>query len=479
MTRLRLSLLALVLVAVSACGAIKDAMTAHVDVVARAGSQELTVTQLAEMMANSQVPLRPDVARTIAQMWVNYQLLGFAASKGDTLGTVELANQGMWSTIEQMRLTTMYEQYARAAAAPDTARFRAAYEAGELLGAAHILISKQPEGLGTATNDSLRREAEGIARTVTSATFARVARARSMDPGSKDRGGDYGVFPPGTMVPEFEAGIRSVAPGAITGVVETQYGYHIIRRSTWDEVKSQFADQYVARLAQQAESTFFAGAEQGQNIEVKANAPRLVKAIAEDIDGYRDDRTKIATSRVVDLTAARMSQWMAAFPPASQIRAQLMEAPDSIIPQFVMNIMRNEILLKRADSLGITPDSATMVEARNAFWGAVSSAMSALQIGPAQLTADTTDSPAAREALAAARANNYLRQLVRSEVGFVEVPEQISLVLRDRYEARVVPAGLDRAIAEATRLRTVADSTAAATQPPSAVPMPPANPPTP
>jgi peptidyl-prolyl cis-trans isomerase D len=461
-----------VLIAASACGAIKDAMTSHVDVVARAGSQELTVTELADMMANSQVPLRPDVARTIAQMWVNYQLLGLAASKGDTLGTIELANQGMWSTIEQMRLTSMYEQYAKAAATVDTSKFRAAYEAGELLGAAHILISKQPEGLGTAANDSLRREAEAIARTVTSATFARVARARSQDPGSKDRGGDYGVFPPGTMVPEFDAGILSVKPGEITGVVETQFGYHVIRRSTWDEIKDQFASQYANRLAQKAESTFFASAEEGMNIKVKDNAPRLVKAMAEDIDGYRDDRTTIATSRVVDLTAARMSQWMAAFPPASQIRAQLMDAPDSLIPQFVMNIMRNEILLKRADSLGIQPDSATMVEARNAFWGAVSSSMNALQIAPAQLGTDTTDSEAAREALAATRANDYLRKLVRSEVGFVEIPEQIALVLRDRYESRVVPAGLDRAVAEATRLRTVKDSTAAATQPPSAVPMP-------
>lgn len=476
MTRLRLSLLAVVLTAATACGAIKDAMTSHVDVVARAGSQELTVTELAEMMAGApQVPIRADVARTIAQMWVNYQLLGLASSKGDTLGTVELANQGMWSTVEQMRLTKLYEQYARAAAAPDSTKFKAAYEAGELLGAAHILISKQPEGLGTAANDSLRREAEAIARTVTSATFGRVARTRSTDPGSKDRGGDYGVFPPGTMVPEFEKGILSVAPGAITGVVETQFGYHIIRRSTWDEVKAQFSEQYSARVAQKAESTFFASAEEGQNVQVKSNAARLVKAIAEDIDAYRDDRTTIATSRKVDLTAGRMAQWMAAFPPQSQIRPQLMEAPDSLIPQFVMNIMRNELLLKRADSLNVQPDSATMIEARNAFWGAVTGSMTQLNLAPAQL-GDTTDNESAREALAANRANAYLRSLVKGEAGFIEVPEQVALVLRDRFEWRVVPAGLERALAEATRLRAVADSTAGATQPPSAVPMPTPNP---
>lgn len=471
MTRLRLSLLALVLVAATACGAIKDAMNAHVDVVARAGNQELSVEQLAKLMAESQVQLRPDVARTIAQLWVNYQLLGQAGAAGDTLGTVEAANMGMWSTIEQLRLTALYDAHAAAVARPDSSKYRAAYEAGELLGAAHILLTKQPEGLGTAANDSIKRAAEEIARTVTSATFARVARARSQDPGSKDRGGDYGVFPRGTMVPAFEVGIMSVAPGAITGVVETEFGYHIIRRSSWDEVKAQFSETYAGMLQQRAESTFFAGAEEGANIEVKSNAARIVKAIAEDVDAYRGDRTTIATSRRGDLSAGRMAMWIGAFPAQSQIRPQLMEAPDSLIPQFVLNIMRNELLLKRADSLNIKADSTTMTQARAAFWQAVSGSMNGLGVAPSQL-ADTVDNVKAREAFAANRVNAYLSSLMKAQVEFIEVPEQVAIVLRDRYESRVVPAGLDRALAEATRMRAVADSAASATQPPSAVPMP-------
>ena len=475
MTRLRLALVAVILVAATACGALKDAMTSHVDVVARAGSQELTVSQLSAMLANApQVPLRADVARSLAQLWVNYQLLGQAAAANDTLGTVELADRGMWSAIDQMRLNEMYEAHAAAAGALDTSKFRAAYEAGELLGAAHILLTKQPAGLGTAANDSIKREAEQIARTVTSASFARVARARSQDPGSKDRGGDYGVFPPGTMVPEFEDGIRSVAPGSITGVVETQYGYHIIRRSTWDEIKDQFAEQYGQLVQQRAESTFFAAAEAGANIQVKGSAARIVKAIAEDVDAYRGDRTVIATSRSVDLTAGRMAMWVAAFPAQSQIRPQIMEAPDSLIPAFVTNIMRNELLLKRADSLGIVADTARVREAREAFWQAVTGSMTSLGVAPAQL--DTTDDRKAREAFAGNRVNAYLNSLLQSRVEYIDVPEQVVLVLRDRYEARIVPAGLDRALAEATKLRTAADSAAAAQQAPSAVPMPTPNP---
>lgn len=465
MTRLRTSLIAVLLLAIPACGAFKDAMTSHVDLVARAGNQELTVSELAQLMANSEVPLRPDVARTIAQIWTNYQLLGQAAARGDTLGTAELADMGMWSAIAQLRTRKYYEQVSKDWARPDPEDFEDAYNRGEMLAAAHILLAKQPEGLGK--NDSIRREAERLATQVSGANFAAVARQRSQDPGSKDRGGDYGVFPKGQMVPEFDQGILSVAPGGITGVIETQYGYHIIRRSTYAEVRDQFAEAYEGIYAQRAESTFFAGLEKDVNVQVKANSATLVKAIAEDVDTYRSDKTVIATSRRGNLTAGRMALWLAAFPPQSQMRGQVLSAPDADLEIFVRNIMRSELLLKSADSLKITLDSTELADVRQAFWSGVVRIMTGLQLAPAQL-AEAGNDRAAREKLASERIEAYLQRLLRNEGEYVEVPEQVALVLRDRFESRVVTAGLDKALAEATRLRAAADSTA----PASAVPVP-------
>jgi hypothetical protein len=77
-----------------------------------------------------------------------------------------------------------------------------------------------------------------------------------------------------------------------------------------------------------------------------------------------------------------------------------------------------------------------------------------------------------RAAVAARRANAFFAQVVRNEVQYVEVPDQVASVLRARYDNRVTPAGLDRALAAATKLRAAADSARAATQPPSAVPLP-------
>lgn len=471
MTRTRLLTASLVaLLGVTACEGFKEAMTAHVDVVARAGSQELTVKRLSELLGPTDVPLRADAIRTVAQLWVNYQLLAQAGAAGDTLATPADADAGMWSAIAQLRTRKFYEGVSATWPAADPSTFEKAYNEGKLLAAAHILLSKQPEGLVAGVNDSIKKEAEKIAATVTAATFASVAKARSQDPGSKDKGGDYGVFAPGQMVPEFDAGILSVPPGGITKVVETQFGYHIIRRHTYDEIKDQFAQQYPEIANVVAESTYFAKLEKDANVEVKPGAARLVKAIAEDVDAYRTDKTVIATARSGNLDAGRMSKWMAAFPPQSRMRANVVQAPDSLIPMFVMNVMRNELLLRAADEAKVGLDSAQMAELRTAFYGGVMNAMSRLNIAPSQLS-DSGADLAARQRLAASRIEEYMGGMVTNQREYVDIAEQIVLVLRDKYESRIVPAGIDRVLAEATKVRAAADSARAANQPPTAVPM--------
>ncbi|MCL5099800.1 MAG: peptidyl-prolyl cis-trans isomerase [Candidatus Marsarchaeota archaeon] len=60
-------------------------------------------------------------------------------------------------------------------------------------------------------------------------SFAKLAEQYSMD-GSRKRGGDLGSFGRGVMVKEFENAAFALEKGRVSGIVKTQFGYHIIKR---------------------------------------------------------------------------------------------------------------------------------------------------------------------------------------------------------------------------------------------------------
>jgi parvulin-like peptidyl-prolyl isomerase len=92
----------------------------------------------------------------------------------------------------------------------------------------HILILT--EGKSEAEKAAARAKIEDLlAQAKAGADFAELARKYSEDPGSKDNGGLYENTPRGTWVKPFEDAAFSVPVGEISGVVETNFGYHIIK----------------------------------------------------------------------------------------------------------------------------------------------------------------------------------------------------------------------------------------------------------
>lgn len=109
----------------------------------------------------------------------------------------------------------------------------------------HILLNTR--GKSDAEKQEIHKKMEGIlARARKGEDFGKLAKEYSEDPGSKKDGGLYKDFPKGRMVKPFEDAAFSVEPGKISDIVETQYGYHIIKvinrkkeTKPFDEVKDK------------------------------------------------------------------------------------------------------------------------------------------------------------------------------------------------------------------------------------------------
>ena len=441
-------------------------MTAHVDVAAKAGSQELSVTRLGDLLGASKVPLRRDVVKTVADMWVNYQLLARAAAHGDSLNQKETIEEAMWPATTNTRVKKWYDIVAKTFPAGDTGA--TAYASGRLLAARHILFNAPPGNSPTA--DSALKKANSVRAQLTGANFSDMANKYN-GPNAAGPGGDLGVFPKEQMVPEFGNALAALKPGEISQPVRSQFGYHIIRRATYEEVKDQFAQQNAQFAGRSAESTYVTKLTESAKVQVKPNAAALVKGLATEPEAHRTDKAVIATSVLGDLTVARTGQWITAFPNPQAIRQQLQQAPDSVIPEFVKAVARNELLLHQADSAKIGLDTAETNEIGRAFVGMVANTWAGLNISPSRL-ADSAKTVAEKERLAAARVDNYMERLLTKEEQFVQVQPMLETALHDKYDFKVNAAGIDRALERAQKIRTAADSTKAAQQPPSAVPMP-------
>ncbi|MFC4804005.1 peptidylprolyl isomerase [Filifactor villosus] len=100
--------------------------------------------------------------------------------------------------------------------------------------ASHILISTRDEAtqapLSDAEKAKKKEEAEAILKQAKSGkNFAELAQQHSQDPGSAKLGGDLGYFDKKRMVPEFSEVAFALKVGEISDLVETEYGYHIIK----------------------------------------------------------------------------------------------------------------------------------------------------------------------------------------------------------------------------------------------------------
>jgi peptidyl-prolyl cis-trans isomerase C len=177
---------------------------------------------------------------TVTDNDVNDKLNEIVASQpGMTMETLKerIAAQGqsLEQVKEQIKKTMSYEKLIGNVEVND-AEAKAFYDENkedfnkpEQVKASHILVKVVP----TATPEqkaAAKTKIEGLLKQAKAGgDFAALAKENSDDPGSKIKGGDLGFFDRNTMVKEFADAAFALKVGNISGVVETQYGYHIIK----------------------------------------------------------------------------------------------------------------------------------------------------------------------------------------------------------------------------------------------------------
>jgi peptidyl-prolyl cis-trans isomerase C len=127
------------------------------------------------------------------------------------------------------------------------------YDEMEQIRASHILL-RLPPGATPEVKAEKKKKADEIAKKAKKGDFAALAKEFGEDP-TKDRGGDLGFFTKGKMVKQFEDVAWKLKVGQVSDVVETQFGFHIIkktehkpaRKKPLNEVKEQIQRSLEAR----------------------------------------------------------------------------------------------------------------------------------------------------------------------------------------------------------------------------------------
>ena len=107
---------------------------------------------------------------------------------------------------------------------------------GEKIGAQHFLVQykgsqRAPASVTRTKDEAKKRAEEGLAKVKAGKDFTEVVKEYSDEPGAAQRGGDLGMFGHGAMVPDFEKAAFALKVGEVSGLVETPFGYHVIKRT--------------------------------------------------------------------------------------------------------------------------------------------------------------------------------------------------------------------------------------------------------
>src|SRR5260370_33399953 len=184
--------LAMVVLPLAGCGALRDAFSAQPTIAGSAASESLSVARLGDLAGRaSRVPLRADVLSGLAAMYLDYAGFAVDVARGRDLDDSALVLAAEWPTVSQLRQLHLHEHLIAARGTVTPAEADSAYRAGARRVFQHILV-RVPANAPPAVERDKKRQAEDLRRqgvAADGAPVARLAQRYSQGPGSQPRGG--------------------------------------------------------------------------------------------------------------------------------------------------------------------------------------------------------------------------------------------------------------------------------------------------
>ncbi len=433
---------------------VRDAFRANTTVVAEAAGHELPVDRLAEISAQGKaVLLQDDVIRRIAGLWVDYTLFAQRLADGDSLIDSATVAQAMWGEARQTVVDHYHDELIANQLNVTGDFVDSVYQAGEHRIIHHILIRTPPD-MSPPDKASQKTKAERLQRSISSGRLAwGDANDQNEDYASKASGGSLGLVSRGGTVPPFETVAFALQPGELSGVTETQFGYHVIRRPALGEIRDEFEEAVENLLIERIDSTFLSDMEARWEIAVSDDAPQRMRDAIADLTRAKNNRKAVGTFRDGRFTVADYARWLQTLD--VRFQGQVAQANDAALTEFARALMRNHVLVLEAEreGHGLTEDdlfalTAALVEAL---------APLRVQMGLDSVFATTADSEGRFRAVEAV-VLKYLADVVNGKKDLLTVPPFLVDKLRAESDWAVSESGVDRVVERASGLRAQLDS---------------------
>lgn len=457
---MRRSLVVAGMLAVGVTGC-KDMFKSHADVAAEAGEIELTSERLAAILTGpKEVRLNQEAAQFVTNLWVDYALFAQAVAAGTLPMDSAAIEQALWPVIAEIRQARWHDTLMARRGNVTPADADRLYAGDEVRVFQHMLFGVQQTAVPEERAAARKRAETALAAVRAGRDFGTIAKSESQDVQSAQDNGYLPPSPRGQWVAQFDSAGWLLAPGAVTGIVETPFGYHIIKRPTREEVRDRLLTHLRTGAGASLDSFYLDSLAVAKKLDIKSSAPGDVRKAIDDLDeAGRSDKT-IATFDGGKLSLGDLVRWVRGGVPP-QYHAQLKAAPDSQLMQFTRAIAQSELLLRQADSakVGLTPVEWQSMQQR--YRADIDSLKNDMM-----LNSDVTDSTVSlseRAKVAQMKIDRYFDRFISRELRLRPVPAMLSGVLRSRMEYQVNQAGIDQGlqIAQAAHAR---DSTAVGPQ---------------